>query len=150
MWETIHRVHYTDVTMSPMASQITSLGIVYSTVYTGSDQRKHQSSASLAFVWRIHRRLVNSPHKRPVTWKMFSFDYVIMITALQCNTTIKRSITEPCTYFTVYTVVVILTYHILTCIVEQNNINTMMLQEMPRLPLFIYFATIHFSGKKCH
>ena len=40
--------------MSPMASQITSLGIVYSTVYSGADQRKHQSSASLAFVWGIH------------------------------------------------------------------------------------------------
>ena len=50
--------------MSTMASQITSLTIVYSTVYSGSDQRKHQSSASLAFVWAIHRWLVNSPHKR--------------------------------------------------------------------------------------
>ena len=70
--------HYTDVTMSPMASQITSLGIVYSTVYWGADQRKHHNSASLAFVWRIHRGPVNSPHKRPVTRKMFSFDDVIM------------------------------------------------------------------------
>ena len=64
--------------MSPMASQITSLGIVYSTVYSGADQRKHQSSASLAFVRRIHRGPVNSPHKRPVTRKMFPFDDVIM------------------------------------------------------------------------
>ena len=70
--------HYTDVTMSPMSSQITSLGIVYSTVYSGADQRKHQSSASLAFVRRIHRGPVNSPHKRPVTRKMFPFDDVIM------------------------------------------------------------------------
>ena len=67
--------------MSPMASQITSLGIVYSTVYSGSDQRKHQSSASLAFVQRIHRGPVNSPQKWPVTRKMFSFDDVIMGTA---------------------------------------------------------------------
>ena len=52
--------------------------IVYSTVYSGADQRKHQSSASLAFVREIHRWLVNSPHKGPVTWKMFSFDDVIM------------------------------------------------------------------------
>ena len=37
--------------MGPIASQITSLTIVYSTVYSGADQRKHQSSASLAFVW---------------------------------------------------------------------------------------------------
>ena len=47
--------HYDDVTMNLMASQITSLTIVYSAVYSGGDQRKHQSSASLAFVWGIHR-----------------------------------------------------------------------------------------------
>ena len=64
--------------MGAMASQITSLTIVYSTVYSGTDQRKHQSSASLAFVWRIHRWPVNSPHKWPVTRKMFPFDDVIM------------------------------------------------------------------------
>ena len=64
--------------MSAIASQITSLTIVYSTVYPGADQSKHQSSASLAFVWGIHRRLVNSPHKWPVTRKMFPFDDVIM------------------------------------------------------------------------
>ena len=45
---TLHN-HYNDVTMSAMASQITSLTIVYSTVYSGAYQRKHQSSASLAF-----------------------------------------------------------------------------------------------------
>ena len=65
--------------MSLMASQITSLTIVYSTSYSGVDQRKHQSSASLAFVLGIHRGPVNSPHKRPVTRKMFPFDDVIMI-----------------------------------------------------------------------
>ena len=70
--------HYDDVTMSAMASQITSLTIVYSTVYSGADQRKHQSPASLAFVRGIHRGPVNSPHKRPVTRKMFPFDDVIM------------------------------------------------------------------------
>ena len=64
--------------MGTMASQITSLTIVYSTVYSGADQRKHQSSASLAFVRGIHRRPVNSPHKGPVTRKMFPFDDVIM------------------------------------------------------------------------
>ena len=70
--------HYNDVIMATMASQITSLMIVYSTVYTGVDQRKHQSSASLAFVRRIHRGQVNSPHKEPVTPKMFPFYDVIM------------------------------------------------------------------------
>ena len=67
--------------MAAMASQITSLTIVYSTVYSGADQSKHQSSASLAFVWGIHRGPVNSPHKWPVTRKMFPFDDVIMIRA---------------------------------------------------------------------
>ena len=70
--------HYDDVIMSSIASQITSLTIVYSTIYSGADQSKHQSSASLAFVWGIHRGPVNSPHKWPVTRKMFPFDDVIM------------------------------------------------------------------------
>ena len=41
--------------MTTMASQIVSLTVVYSTVYSDADQRKHQSSASLAFVRGIHR-----------------------------------------------------------------------------------------------
>ena len=68
--------------MGTIASQITSLTIVYSTVYSGADQREHQSSASLAFVWGIHRGPVNSPHKWPVTRKMFPFDNVIMSNVL--------------------------------------------------------------------
>ena len=64
--------------MGTMASQITNLIIAYSTVYSGAIQRKHQSSASLAFVLGIHRVALNSPHKWPVTWKMFPFDDVIM------------------------------------------------------------------------
>ena len=68
--------------MSSMASQITSLMIVYS-VYSGAHQRKHQSSVSLAFVRGIHRWPVNSPHKGPVTRKMFPFDDVIMMSSLQ-------------------------------------------------------------------
>ena len=71
-------LHYDDVIMGAMASQITSLTILYSTVYSDSDQRKHQSFASLAFVRGIHRWPVNSPHKWPVTVKMFLFDDVIM------------------------------------------------------------------------
>ena len=64
--------------MDAIASQITSLTIVYSTVYSDADQSKHQSSASLAFVREIHRGPVNFPHKWPVTRKMFPFDDVIM------------------------------------------------------------------------
>ena len=70
--------HYTDAIMSAIVSPITNLTIVYSTVYSDADQRKHRSSASLAFVWGFHRGPVNSPHKWPVTWKMLPFDDVIM------------------------------------------------------------------------
>ena len=87
----IPRIHYSDVIISTMASQITSLTIVYSTVYSGADERKHQSSASLAFFvcvcvcvggggggGGVHRSSVNSPHKGPATRKKFPFDDVIM------------------------------------------------------------------------
>ena len=69
---------YNAVMMSTMASQITSLTIVYPTVYSDADQRKHQSSGSLAFVRGIHWWPLNSTHKRPVMWKMFPFDDIIM------------------------------------------------------------------------
>ena len=71
--------HYGDVIMGEIASQITSLAIVYSAFYSGADQKKHQSPASLAFVRGIHRGPVNSPHKWPVARKMFPFDDVIML-----------------------------------------------------------------------
>ena len=70
--------HYNDVIMGAIASQITGLTIVYSIVYSDADQRKHQSSASLAFVRGFHRGPVNSPHKWPVARKMFSFYDVIL------------------------------------------------------------------------
>ena len=73
--------HYSDVIMIAMASQITGVSIVRPTVCSGADQRKHQSSASLAFVRGIHRWPVNSPRKGPVMRKMFPFDDVIM----KCN-----------------------------------------------------------------
>ena len=76
------RVHYNDVIMGTIASQITSLTTVYSTVYLDADQRKHQSSASLAFVRGIYR----GPHKWPVTRKMFPFDDVIMSIQVWCQT----------------------------------------------------------------
>ena len=64
--------------MGATVSQITSITIVYSTVYPHAEERKHQRSASLAFVRGINREPVNSPHKWPVTRKMFLFDDVIM------------------------------------------------------------------------
>ena len=73
--------------MSVMASQITGVSIVCSTVCSGSDQRKHQSSVSLAFVRGIHRSSVYSTQNGPETRKMFPFDDAII--------TLKR---EPCAY----------------------------------------------------
>ena len=64
--------------MGPMASQITSVSSVYSTVFSDADKRKHQSSVSLDFVRVIHWWLVNSPHKGPIMRKMFLFYDVIM------------------------------------------------------------------------
>ena len=67
--------------MSAIASQITSLTIVYSIVHPGTDQGKHQSSASLAFVCGIPRRPVNSPHKGPVVsiwWRPHGFYSVLL------------------------------------------------------------------------
>ena len=80
--------------MGAIVSQITSLTIVFSTVYLDTDQRKHQRSASLAFGRKIHRRPVNSPHEWPVTRKMFPFDDVIMImnqSPRQCRATYWQS-----------------------------------------------------------
>ena len=71
-------MHYCDVIMGAMVSQITSPTIFYSTIHSGADQRKHQSSTSLAFERGINCWPVNSPHKWPVTRKMFPFDEVIM------------------------------------------------------------------------
>ena len=75
--------------MSVMASQISSLMIIYSTLYSGADQRTHQSYVSLAFVRGIHRWPLNFPHKGSVTWKMFPFGGIIMrfvyLTAITLN-----------------------------------------------------------------
>ena len=62
-------IHYSDVMMRVMASQITSVSIVCWNVCLGADERKHQSSACKG---------MDSPHKGPVTRKRFSFDDVIM------------------------------------------------------------------------
>ena len=61
-----------------MVSKITSVSVACSSVWSGGDQRKHRSSASLAFVRGIHRQLVDFFHKGSVTRKMFAFDDVIM------------------------------------------------------------------------
>ena len=76
--QAIITTHYSDIIMSTMASQITGIPIVCSTVCSGADQRKYQSSALLAFLRGILRWPLDSPHKGPVTRIMFSFDDVIM------------------------------------------------------------------------
>ena len=88
----VHNLHYNDVITGAMVSQITNLTIVYSTVYSDADQRKYQSSASLAFVREIHRWPVNSPHKWPVTRKMFPLDGIIMF--MECYTALQNSLTK--------------------------------------------------------
>ena len=74
-WQLV--MHYRDIIMSATAPQFTSGSIVYSTCYSGTD-KKHQSSASLAFVTGLHQWPVDSPHKGPITRKMFPCDDVIM------------------------------------------------------------------------
>ena len=68
----IEHNQYSDIIMSAMTSQITSVSIVYSTVCSGTDQRK------------LHQWLVDSPHKGPVTWKLFPFDDII-ISSRRCD-----------------------------------------------------------------
>ena len=70
--------HYSDVIMSVMAFQITGISIVCSTVCSGADQKRHQSSMSLPLERGIHRWPVDSPHKGPVARVMFPFDDFIM------------------------------------------------------------------------
>ena len=70
--------HYSDVIMSALASHITGLSRICWNICWGADQRRHQSSASLAFVRGIHRWPVDSPHKGPVTRQTFPFGDVIM------------------------------------------------------------------------
>ena len=99
-WIRLPAMHYCDAIMGTVASQITSLTIVYTTIYSDADQSKHQSSASLAFVWGIHRGPVNSPHKWPVTRKMFPFDDVIMFRHLNITPMWCRCYDEPTHLFT--------------------------------------------------
>ena len=73
-------LYNSDVIMTTMASQVTGVPIVCSTVCWGGWSKKHQSSASLAFVRGSHRWPVGSPHKAPVRRKMFPFDDVLMLT----------------------------------------------------------------------
>ena len=61
--------HYDDVVMGMVPSQIASLTIVYSTVYSGADQRKHQTSVSPAFVRGIHRFPGSNAENVSIWWR---------------------------------------------------------------------------------
>ena len=88
--------HYNDVIMTTITSQITSLTVVYSIVYSDADQRKHQSSASLAFVWGIHRDRWIPRTKGKLSGKCFHDD-VIMVTSRH-NEVRPRWHTQPWPY----------------------------------------------------
>ena len=81
-WVIWHLWHSCDVITSALVSKITSVSILGSTACSGVDQRKHISSASLSLVRKIQRWPVNSPHKGPVTRKIFPLDDVIMVCKL--------------------------------------------------------------------
>ena len=102
--------------MSAMVSQITSLTIVYSTIYSGTDQRKHQSSTSLAFVQGIHRWPLDSPHNWPVTRKMFPFDNVIMGNSYNTVDSLEKSKSHVAQFG--------VNYHIL-CMIEWGDMSGM-------------------------
>ena len=70
--------HYRDVIMGAIVSQITSLTIFYSTIYSGADQRKKSKLRVTGLCAGNSPVAVNSPHKGPVTRKMFPFDDVVM------------------------------------------------------------------------
>ena len=60
--------------MGAMASQITSLKIVYSTVYSSGDQTKHQSSTPPAFVREIHRwQMARNAEDVSIWWRHHDF-----------------------------------------------------------------------------
>ena len=81
-------LYYSDVIMGAMASQITSLTIVYSTVCSGADQRKTSKLRVTGLCEGNSSVTGEFPHKGPVTRKMFSFDDVIMESTLEQTTSI--------------------------------------------------------------
>ena len=106
-----------------MASQISGVSIVYSAVCWGAAQRKHQSSASLAIVRGIHRWSVNSPHRGPVTRKMFPLKDVIMPLLVTCRPA------------NIAGVIILFPYHVI-------NLCNPMLFEQPTSIVEIYGCTI--------
>ena len=87
-----HCHHYNDVIMGAIASQTTSLTIVFSIVYLGTDQRKHQSSVPLAFVRGIHRRPMTSNAENVSIWRRHHDKNVIKVIKVASYETINQII----------------------------------------------------------
>ena len=101
--DSIHKgFHYNDVIMTTMASQITSLTIVYSIVYSDKDQRKHLSSASLAFMWGIVWRLASPNHHQQWQWPCGINDWLPSMRKvfnLLCHVSVVKLIYFECVLF---------------------------------------------------
>ena len=85
-------IHYNDVIMSEIAPQITSLTIVYSSVYSGADQRKLQSSVSLAIVRGNSPVTGEFPTQRASNPEMFTFDDYIMFLIFCRNDSVNKGL----------------------------------------------------------
>ena len=81
------KLHYIDVIITTMGSQVTSLTVVYSTVYPDANQRKHQSSASLAYVWGIHRERWIPRTKGQLRGKCFHLMTLLCVSKIPFNLT---------------------------------------------------------------
>ena len=82
----IFYARYSDVIMGAMASQITGITIVYSTVYSGADQRKHHSSASLAFCAgnspvtdEFHAQLASNAGNVSIGWRHHVLMQIVIV-----------------------------------------------------------------------
>ena len=93
-WWPVYAIHHSDVIISAMASPG---AIICSTICSGTDQRKHQSSTSQAFVRGIHWWPVDSPHKGPVMWKMLPSDDAMINMAVNRQQAIVKPITNQLT-----------------------------------------------------
>ena len=137
MWAKINTPHlYNYVIMSAMASQITSLTSVCPNVYWGADQRKHQSSAWLAFLRGIRRWPVNSTQKWSVTRKMVPFDDVIM----HCKTHVKWSPSSTILSNISLTPMPVLTRQELIDLLGVNEMLLNVLKECNQCPLELHCA----------
>ena len=133
--------------MGVIAYQITSLTIVNSTVYADADQRKHESSASLAFVWGIHRGQVNSPHKWSVTRKMLPFYDVITRSCPQNCKSVLGGCWQAINKEGICLCVVNVVSGFLICSRDMNKFR--ITYKILRPPLTV-FLSLSFKKKLCH